>query len=191
MLDEGVLCLYELNFILIGLLPIVFFKRGGTLNILWWLTAAPFIVCPLFLVALHLGLVPGPDSGFPASWRRLLAAVSVLPSVASIALIGFTLGTHRIPIALWHQQEDAPKNIVTWGAYRRIRHPFYAAFLLTLLGAVIFCPHPATLLTFLMGLGILNRTAAREERRLSHSSLGSEYVAYMAHTGRFVPRWSR
>lgn len=192
MLDEGVLYLFELNFVFIGLLPVIFFKRGGRLTGLWWLTAAPLVICPLFLLAAHFGI--GRVAELAAAlepWRPLLALLSVPFSVASIALIGFTLGTHRVPIALWHQQADAPSSIVTWGAYRRIRHPFYAAFLLALLGALIFCPHPVTLSTFVAGLVILNLTAAKEERKLFHSSFGSEYSDYMARTGRFMPRRAR
>jgi protein-S-isoprenylcysteine O-methyltransferase Ste14 len=107
---------------------------------------------------------------------------------ASIALIAFTLGTHRTRIALWHQRNDAPESIVTYGAYRWIRHPFYSAFLLGLLGALLFCPQWGTLVAFLYGFFILNHTAAREEERLGGSNFGTEYQAYMQRTGRFLPR---
>jgi len=115
--------------------------------------------------------------------------MSVPFSVASIALIFYTLGTHRIPISLWHQENDAPVHIVTYGAYSRIRHPFYASFILGLLGALIFCPHYGTLYTFLHGLVVLNITAAKEERRLSESEFGAEYQEYIQRTGRFLPRF--
>jgi protein-S-isoprenylcysteine O-methyltransferase Ste14 len=77
---------------------------------------------------------------------------------------------------------------VTYGAYRWIRHPFYASFLLALFGALVFCPNWATLATFLEGFVILNLTAAREERRLSSSEFGAEYRDYIQRTGRFWPR---
>jgi hypothetical protein len=48
----------------------------------------------------------------------------VVLSAASIALICLTLGTPRIPIALWHQNGDQPEHIVAYGAYRWIRQPF-------------------------------------------------------------------
>jgi len=192
MLDEGVLFLYEFNFILVGLLPKVFFKKGGRFNALWWVTAAPLLVCPVFLLGAHFGygLIPGLTEAL-APWNVLLALLAVPFSAGSIALMAFTLGSHRIPIALWHQQHDAPASIVTWGAYERIRHPFYASFLLVLFGSLIFVPHPVTLVCFVTSFVILNLTAAKEEQRLFQSKFGSEYAAYMSRTGRFLPRRAR
>ena len=109
-------------------------------------------------------------------------------ATASIGLMCFTLGTHRIPIALWHQADDAPRHIVTWGAYARIRHPFYASFLLLLAACLLACPHPITAAAFVSGCPVLNGTAAREETRLRASEFGADYAAYMARTGRFFPR---
>jgi len=186
-MSAGVLVVHLLAFVFVGLLPLVFFVRGQ-FTWRWWLTGAPFFVCALSLAAVLADLVvPAQAAG---RWRPVLDIVSVVFAVSSIALVGFTLGTHRIPIALWHQEQDAPRHIVTWGAYARIRHPFYAAFLLAFLGAFIVAPHPWTLLTLTYALVVLNLTAAREERRLLASEFGREYEGYMRRTGRFVPRWS-
>jgi protein-S-isoprenylcysteine O-methyltransferase Ste14 len=173
-----------LNLIFIGLLPKIFFRKDGRFNAMWWLTASPFFLCASFLTASFAGYVE-PLAGYEPAWLSLIA---VCLSVASIALIFFTLGTHRIPIALWHQDNDAPKQIVTYGAYGRIRHPFYASFILALLSALVFCPNWGTLLTLAHGLIILNITAAREEKRLCASEFGSDYVEYMRRTGRFFPK---
>ena len=186
-MNEGILLFYLLNFIFIGLLPKLFFKKDGSFNLMWWLTASPFLLCTLFLLLSFAGYLPR-LTGYGNSLARVLELVSVLFTVASVALIFFTLGTHRIPIALWHQDNDAPKHIVTYGAYRWIRHPFYASFLLALFGALVFCPQWGTLVTFLQGFVILNVTAAREERRLCASQFGAEYAEYMRRTGRFWPR---
>ena len=187
-MNASVLLLSLLNFVFIGLLPIVFFRRDGHLKPLWWLTAVPFFVGPLFLLASYAGLI-SPLTGYGTPAGALLSALAVPLHAGSISLIAFTLGTHRRRIALWHQDNDAPESIVTYGAYARVRHPFYAAFLLALLGALIFCPQWGTLLTFVYGYSILNLTAAQEERRLRASEFGREYEAYMRRTGRFVPRW--
>ena len=186
-MNEGILLFYLLNFIFIGLLPKLFFKKDGSFNLMWWLTASPFLLCTLFLLLSFAGYLPR-LTGYGNSLARVLELVSVLFTVASVALILFTLGTHRIPIALWHQDNDAPKHIVTYGAYRWIRHPFYASFLLALFGALVFCPQWGTLVTFLQGFVILNVTASREERRLCASQFGAEYADYMRRTGRFWPR---
>ena len=186
-MNESVLVLYLLNLIFIGVLPRVFFKKDGRFNLMWWLTASPFVLCTLFLILSFVGYLPR-LSGEKSSLATVLELISVPFSVASIALIFFTLGTHRIPIALWHQDNDAPNHIVTYGAYRAIRHPFYASFLLALFGALVFCPTWGTLATFVEAFVILNLTAAREERRLSASEFGAEYQEYMRRTGRFWPR---
>ncbi len=194
-MNEAILLLVLLNFAYIGLLPVIFFKHGGKLNMMWWLTAVPFLVCVAIVIASFAGYL----QPWGAAWRRpygidfaeVLSLVSVVLCVGSICLISFTLGTHRIPIALWHQTNDAPKHIVTWGAYERIRHPFYASFLLAFLAAFLYCPQSGTLATFVYGIIILNRTAAREEQRLSTSEFGQEYKDYMTSTGRFIPRWGR
>jgi protein-S-isoprenylcysteine O-methyltransferase Ste14 len=186
-MNESVLLLYLLNLMLIGLLPRVFFKKDGRFNLMWWLTAAPFVLCTCFLILSFVGYLSR-ASGDESTLASMLELVSVPFSVTSIALIFFTLGTHRIPIALWHQENDAPKHIVTYGAYRWIRHPFYTSFLLALFGALVYCPHWGTLAALVLAFVILNLTAAREERRLCGSQFGAEYEEYMQRTGRFRPR---
>jgi len=188
-MNESLLLIYLLNFIFIGLLPKLFFRKDGSYNLMWWLTASPFFLCTVFLLLSFAGYLPR-LSGYETSSARILELVSVPFTLTSVALIFFTLGTHRIPIALWHQDNDAPQHIVTYGAYRWIRHPFYASFLLALFGALVFCPQWGTLATFIQGFVILNVTAAREEKRLCASQFGAEYADYMRRTGRFLPRFS-
>lgn len=115
------------------------------------------------------------------------AAGSVI-CVLACCLISFTVGTHRIPLSLWHQENDAPKQIVTWGAYKRIRHPFYTSFITALVGALIAAPNALTLASLIYGIGILNMTAAKEEKKLSSSQFGQEYIDYIKVTGRFFPK---
>ena len=187
-MDDSALLLLLLDFVFIGALPRLFFRSDGTFNLKWWLTALPFFLCPLYIAAcVALGWQPF-DSG---AVRTVLTLVSVVLSVASIALIFMTLGTHRIPLALWHQDNDAPRHIVTYGAYRRIRHPFYSSFLLAFLAGLLVYPHWGTALFAVYGVVSLNTTAAREERRLSASEFGAEYRRYLTHTGRFLPRLGR
>jgi protein-S-isoprenylcysteine O-methyltransferase Ste14 len=177
-----------LNFAVIGLLPRIFFRKDGRLGLMWWLTALPFFVCPVLLAAAFAADL---DPIVPQGWTGPLELVAVALSTASVALIFMTLGTHRIPLALWHQDNDAPRHIVTYGAYSRIRHPFYTSFLLAFLAALAYVPHWATLVLFAGAATVLNFTAAREERRLSASEFGAEYQQYVTRTGRFAPRIGR
>ncbi|HEY9869238.1 MAG TPA: isoprenylcysteine carboxylmethyltransferase family protein [Candidatus Obscuribacterales bacterium] len=189
-MNNAVLLLVLLNFAYIGLLPVIFFKKGGKLNAMWWLTATPFLLCTVFLIAAFASRVPT-FVGYVTPLGHTLTLVSTLSSAASIALISFTLGSHRIPIALWHQTDDAPRHIVTWGAYQHIRHPFYTSFLLAFAAAFLLSPQWGTLATLIYGFTVLNATAAREERRLSDSEFGEQYGRYMKRTGRFLPKWGR
>ena len=189
-MNLAIFLLVILNFLYIGLLPVVFFKRDGRLNALWWLTAAPFVLCISFITMSFIGCL-SLFFGSHSFWNRVIALFAIPINVGSIALISFTLGCHRIPIALWHQTNDAPQQIVTWGAYKYVRHPFYTAFLLAFLGAFLYCPQVGTLFTLVYGCFILNTTADKEEKRLLSSDLGSDYTNYMAITGRFIPIWGR
>ena len=170
------------NLAMIGCLPAVAFRRDGRFNLLWWATASPFLLAGGALVAARVGalaLSHAPEA---------VAACAVATSSLSIALLWSTAATHRVPLALWHQANDAPVHLVTWGPYRRIRHPYYASFLLALLATALAAPHPATVAAFLLGVTVLTLTARREERRLLSSQFGAEYAGYMASTGRFLPK---
>ncbi|MFI9103445.1 methyltransferase family protein [Streptomyces fildesensis] len=187
-MNKPALFLLLLNFAVIGALPRVFFRSDGRFNLKWWLTALPFGLSPLFVAG---STAVGWEPITPDSWRTGLTLVAVALNAVSIALIFLTLGTHRIPVALWHQENDDPRHIVTHGAYGLIRHPFYAAFLLAFLSGAVLFPHAITLALFCYGFVALNTTAAQEEQRLSGSEFGVEYRRYLARTGRFLPRPGR
>lgn len=172
-------------FLLIGALPLVFFRHDGRLTGRWWLTAAP-----LFLGG---GAVAAAAAGLFAGWRLTGPAAGIAAGLAAalatgaVGLIAYTIGTHRRRIALWHQDGDAPEEIVTDGAYALVRHPFYAAFLGALAAAALAAPSPVTLAALAWGGIALSLTARHEERRLLASRFGDGYRAYMARTGRLLP----
>jgi protein-S-isoprenylcysteine O-methyltransferase Ste14 len=185
-MNPSTVLLAAANFALIGGLPFVFFKRGH-FNAMWLLTALPFLMSGLSVLAAAMGYMP--SFWDPAGMLgAVCGSVAVLAYATAFVLIGLTLGSHRVPLALWHQPDDPPQHIVSWGAYAHIRHPFYASFLLTLAGSLLLSPNFGTLLAFVYGFAMLNATAAREERRLSQSGFQDEYVGYLRRTGRFLPR---
>jgi protein-S-isoprenylcysteine O-methyltransferase Ste14 len=188
MVDITLTALFVANFLYVVLLPKIFFRQDGKLNLMWWVTGAPYGLAPFVVVLFYLGILPA-DLIFKASLAQNVLAVVV--SSLSISLISYTLGTHRIPLSLWHQNNDAPKQIVTWGAYKYIRHPFYTSFLMALSAVIIAIPSIPTIAIGLYGFIILNMTAAREEKNLSSSQFGSEYVQYKETTGRFLPGFKR
>lgn len=184
-MNPATLLVLLLDFTVIGALPIFFFRRDGSLNVKWWSTAVPFFLCPALLVAGDFGVLPLSEQFIAVYPGQGLVPIPV--ALGSIALIFLTLGTHHTRISLWHQSNDAPTNLVTSGAYRYIRHPFYTSFLLAFAAADLLFPHPAIVALSLFVFFALHWTAAGEERKLRSSEFGEEYEKYMARSGRFFP----
>lgn len=187
MISHALLIVLVCNFIAVGLLPVLFFRRDGTYNLRWLATGAPFFVAPLVVVLGFAGVINIPTQSYAAELMVTRDIAAVL-CVTSIALIAMTVGTHRVPLALWHQDNDAPARIVTWGPYKYVRHPFYTSFLLAFIAAMLAFPHALTLACLLYSFIALSVTAGREERRLAKSDFGDEYRQYMSASGRFFPR---
>jgi protein-S-isoprenylcysteine O-methyltransferase Ste14 len=187
-MSREVLLLLGLNFLFIGALPQIFFRKGR-LAPMWWLAALPLFAAPITAILMYAGALHSVVMDHQI--RSVLQLVAVLLSASSIALIALTIGSNRVPLALWHQKDDAPQSIVTFGAYRHVRHPFYVAFLIATTAVVLYAPHIVTLLLLVYTFVVLNLTAAGEEKRLAASAFGEGYRQYISRTGRFVPRWRR
>lgn len=188
-METATLLILSTNFLFIGLLPKIFFRQDGHYNMLWFVTAAPFFIGPIFFCGLYFQVLT-PAIPFESSVYTLTLGIGTLCNLVSVGLIALTIGTHRVPLSLWHQSNDAPRHIVTWGAYARIRHPFYTSFILAFIGCVLAAPHVGVLVLLCYTILVLNHTAAMEERKLSNTDFGDEYKAYMATTGRFFPRFN-
>jgi protein-S-isoprenylcysteine O-methyltransferase Ste14 len=171
------------NLAIIGILPFVFFRRDGTFNLRWWLTGAPFFLSGASILCGRLGIA----TAWAPARSPAFGTVAIVLSVAAVGAIGWTVGSHRAPLALWHQDNDAPMAIVDWGPYRYVRHPFYASFLVAQTAALLAFPHIGTAIGLVYACAVLSITARREERRLLQSPFGDQYRAYMAKTGRLVP----
>lgn len=174
-----------INFILIATLPLIIFRRDGSFNVRWCITTLPFLVV---VVVLILGFVA---RLIPLQTHSILlfefAQISAaLVSIASIGLIASTIHAHEFKPALWHQTNDQPEQLVTWGPYKSIRHPFYSAFLLAFCASLMLFPHYLVLACLVYGILVLTATAKREETRLTQE-FGDRYQCYMSTTGRFIP----
>ena len=105
--------------------------------------------------------------------------------IASYAFLGF--GFYLLSSAwnvLYHAQRKG--TLATSGAYARIRHPQYVAFVLILLGFLLQWPTLLTLLMFPILLVMYGRLAIKEEAEM-RKQFGAEFEAYAASTPRFVP----
>ena len=175
-----------LGFALMFALPRLFFRGDGRMNLRWWLTGAPFGLAANGVWLTWAGISPQ----LVSRGSTVLDTAGMLVTVGAIALIAATLATHRVPLALWHQDgaENAPVHIVTYGPYGWVRHPFYVAFILLAIGAALIARDVVTLAALPLGLVTLDWTARAEEKKLLASTLGTEYRAYRERTGRFMPR---
>ena len=189
-MSAALLALLLAHFTAIGALPLAVFRRDGRLTPGWHATALPFFLAALALLAGAFELPFMRPVAIVAPNRDVLESLAALASAGSLALMVWTAASHRTRPALWRQapERDAPAEIVTWGPYARIRHPFYASFLLAFAAAFAALPHAATASLLAYSALALALTAAREERRLAASAFGDSYRDYMGRTGRFLPR---
>ncbi|MEB3222726.1 MAG: isoprenylcysteine carboxylmethyltransferase family protein [Candidatus Sericytochromatia bacterium] len=189
-MSHAALELVLLNYAFIASLPALFFRRTGRLRAAWWLTGLHFGGVPACLLLAAAGWLPGTWTP-PAAWQPGLTGLAVAASAASLVVLAMARGCQRVRLAQWHMESDAPAEIVTWGPYAWVRHPFYLGYLLAAGAAALLAPGPIMAGWVGYTWAVLARTARREERRLLASALGAEYAPYMARTGRFLPGWRR
>jgi protein-S-isoprenylcysteine O-methyltransferase Ste14 len=122
----------------------------------------------------------------PAGARWTGAALFAI-GAALVAWINYHLGANfsgTLVLRDGHQ-------LIQSGPYRLVRHPMYTSFLVMLTGMLLLSAN-----WFIGGGGILFilllmavRTPREERMLLAH--FGEEYRAYMARTGRYLPRLRR
>lgn len=79
-------------------------------------------------------------------------------------------------------------TLVTHGAYRWVRHPFYGCLALVILGNSLMAANWFMLAAGAAFLGFIGvRTRIEEEKLVAR--FGDDYRSYMRRTGRFVPRF--
>jgi protein-S-isoprenylcysteine O-methyltransferase Ste14 len=105
--------------------------------------------------------------------------------IASYVLLGagFWLLSSAWNVLYHAQRRDA---LTVTGAYARMRHPQYVAFVLILLGFLLQWPTLLSLAMFPILLVMYARLAMREEAEL-RERFGEQYEAWAARTPRFVP----
>jgi protein-S-isoprenylcysteine O-methyltransferase Ste14 len=78
-------------------------------------------------------------------------------------------------------------TLVTTGPYRYVRHPFYLAFFLAVIGGSIVAANWFVFLAGMIPSGFLIARTRIEEEKLTER-FGEEYRDYVKTTGRFFPR---
>jgi protein-S-isoprenylcysteine O-methyltransferase Ste14 len=84
--------------------------------------------------------------------------------------------------------DGMPQQLVSSGPYQRIRHPFYASYLVFWLGWALAAWSLLALLPVAIMACLYTIAARHEEALLIRSPLGADYASYRAQAGLFWPR---
>ena len=84
---------------------------------------------------------------------------------------------------------QAPRRLVTSGAFGLMRHPMYLGVILTSLGVLLLYRTWAALALAIMMFGLIAR--ARREDKLLASEFGEEWSRYAALVAGWIPRFRR
>jgi protein-S-isoprenylcysteine O-methyltransferase Ste14 len=123
---------------------------------------------------------------------------SAIPVPAALRWAGIAVGVLGAALWIWTFRTLGPNltdtvvtrrnhTLVTGGAYRWVRHPFYVAVALTILANSLAA---ANWFLFLCGAATMGLIAlrTRREEALLVERFGDAYREYMLRTGRFFPR---
>jgi protein-S-isoprenylcysteine O-methyltransferase Ste14 len=119
-----------------------------------------------------------------APWLRWSGAGVVALGLALLAWTLRNLGVNLTDTVVTRQAH----TLITQGPYRWIRHPFYDALALFVVGFALIAANWFILVTGAVVFLLLAVRSQTEEALLS-ARFGEPYRAYKMSTGRFVPRW--
>lgn len=178
------------------------------------LRAVLLILSGVFLAALLWSYYGHFRQTGPRSWRLRIMGFSFLcagiaqiavlidarrvaaGAVGAVPLYGLALGlwgwaaqaSGRNRLSLAFSPGDRPREVLSGGPYRLVRHPFYSSYLLYWLAGFVATAHWAVAVTGLCAGVLCIAAALREERRLLASHLGAVYRAYQQRSGMFIPK---
>ena len=104
--------------------------------------------------------------------------------------IGFAFVIFGCAIFLWSVLERGRRvnlnRLVTWSAFRYVRHPSYVGYFLMFAGFVLLLRNPIALLPLVAVPGYVGLAVFEEQ--LLVEEFGDSYVKYQKRTGRFIPK---
>ena len=121
------------------------------------------------------------------------------PFVLWIAWIGVAVQILFVWL-FWRSHRDLGRNwsvtleirenhkLVTEGVFRHIRHPMYSSFWCWAIAQALLLPNWIAGLSGLVTIAWLYFSRVADEEAMMRETFGAEYDAYMARTGRLVPR---
>jgi protein-S-isoprenylcysteine O-methyltransferase Ste14 len=119
-------------------------------------------------------------------WLRWSGAGVLFLGVALLAWTLRNLGVNLTDTVVTRQAH----TLITQGPYRWVRHPFYDALALFVVGFALITANWFILATGAVVFLLLAVRSQTEEALLS-ARFGEAYRSYQKSTGRFLPRWHR
>lgn len=145
------------------------------IGLLMWLGVFAYLINPAWMA---WSSVPVPV------WLRWFGAVVLGLGVALLAWTLGRLGRNLTDTVVTREAH----TLITHGPYRWVRHPFYDALALFVVGFALI-----TASWFILATGalvfLLLAIRSRTEEALLLSRFGEAYRAYKERTGRFIPRF--
>jgi protein-S-isoprenylcysteine O-methyltransferase Ste14 len=140
-----------------------------------WVGAIGYIINPLWLPWAAMPLPPA------VRWTGVvIGAAGVVTMHWTMSTLGKNL-TDTVFVR-------ANASLVTSGPYRFVRHPFYVAAGLLMLGVALATANALVATASVLVVALLAIRTPKEEQKLEER-FGEPYRAYRARTGAFFPRW--
>lgn len=156
--------------------------RVGTIQ--WWSKLA-FIAALVAGIAAPIAALTGVDD------LGLLDGVAVRATgvVLAVAGIVLTLVAQLSLGASWRIGVDSDErtDLVTTGAFARVRNPIFSAMVVTAAGLALMVPNVISIAGFVVLILALEVQVRLVEEPYLHGVHGDRYVAYGRVAGRFVP----
>jgi protein-S-isoprenylcysteine O-methyltransferase Ste14 len=143
--------------------------------LLLWLGVFAFMINPRWMAWSSLPL---------SIWLRWSGAAVTGIGIALLAWTLRNLGRNLTDTVVTREAH----TLITRGPYRWVRHPFYDATALFIVGFGLIAANWFILATGAL-VFLLLAIRSRTEEELLLSRFGEEYRAYRESTGRFLPRW--
>lgn len=140
-----------------------------------WLGVIAYLINPAWMAWSSIPLL---------AWLRWSGAGVLFIGVALLAWTLRNLGVNLTDTVVTRQAH----TLITQGPYRWVRHPFYDALALFVVGFALITANWFILATGALTFLLLAVRSQTEEALLS-ARFGEAYLAYKESTGRFLPRW--
>ncbi|MEM7339933.1 MAG: protein-S-isoprenylcysteine O-methyltransferase [Actinomycetota bacterium] len=156
-------------------------RETGTEPVLLFLVMAGTTFLPI--VHLLTGVFSFADYDLP-TWATVVGAVIPIPALWLFWRSHADLGRNW-SVTLEVREEH---TLVTNGVYRRVRHPMYTSLFALYLASPLLLHNWIAGFSGVVSFAVLHLVRVANEERMMRDLFGAEYEAYVARTGRLLPR---